>query len=307
MSEIDKQRVITVWENGKPVKIKVKETSCKHSNQLFRKEQAAVQEENEPVPTFARLTTNTNKNMANKLKRKYIKPVIIPIFSALLIGSVLGLIMLKMFVTLDSDATSGNDDIPISAIEKDKEEQKLQNGSSIVHVEGVQAYVLQAGVFSEEANALEWKEKYENKNIPTVVWEKDKRFHLFAGIAETESQANHLSQQFKKNELEVYVKEWQTEGIETKLSNVEHQWLAKFQNEWNNSLKLLSAGEELEPKAWKQIVDGFPKDTEKLSQLNSHLEENLNKLSEGNNNQAQAVLLSLWLTYEKTIKELESK
>ncbi|WP_160804147.1 SPOR domain-containing protein [Virgibacillus halodenitrificans] len=308
MSEIDKQRVITVWENGKPVKLKVKETSGKNSSQLFKKEQAAaIQEEDESVPTFARLTTNTNKNMANKIKRKYLKPVVIPIFSALIIGSVLGLIMLKMFVTLDSEPTSGGGDIPISTVEKDKEDQKAQKGSSLVQLEGVQAYVLQAGVFNEEANAVEWKEKYANKKIPTIVWEKNKQFYLFAGIAETEAQANHLSQQLQKNELEVYVKEWQTAGIETDLSNAEHQWLETFQSEWNKSLKLLSTDEKLEIKAWKKIVDAFPKDTEDLSQLNTHIVENLDKLSEDNNKQVQGILLSVWHTYEKTIKKLESK
>jgi stage II sporulation protein B len=254
-------------------------------------EQAATLESsNKPLGTFKRLVNHSKLSKIGQDKN-ILKPVMLAVISALIIGSLFGVIMLRMFVTMDSSPEMGGNTNPAAIGTEDAEKENTENisdqNAQIVEFEPITAYVLQAGIFTEIENAEDWAANYEAANIPTMVWQRDDQYFLFAGVANSAEEAAPAGEELGTEELEIYSKEWSTPLIEIALTANEEEWLNSYLTFWHQALS--SAAEDINNQL-EQLIESFPDDADQLSPLYDKLTE-INEIND-------TVLLELWHIYE---------
>lgn len=281
---MDKKKIV-IWKVGK-------------SKKNNREHAASLQDsEDDPIPTFARETDHKPPKKQNKLKP--FKPIIGTTISAIAIGSVLGVIMLRMFVGIDSDLAENND-LPAATVDTEDEDSSAENTTSVI--EQMNAYVLQGGVFSNETNAEEWVSKYEEAGFPSYIWEREEQYFLLVGLASTKEQAEQFANSLKEYEFDIYVKEWTTEEGGADFTDKEVDWLQSFHENWQNALQSLENDEAITVDNWEALIKNYPEETENLAALKETLssyQESMQATVEGFG--AQHILLHLWQQYSNVI------
>ncbi|WP_373892968.1 SPOR domain-containing protein [Virgibacillus natechei] len=281
---MDKKKIV-IWKVGK-------------SKKDNREHAATLQDsEDDPIPAFARENDHKPPKKQNRLKR--FKPIIVTIITAIAIGSILGVIMLRMFVGIDSDMTESNN-IPAATIDEEDEDSNADIATSTL--EQINAYVLQGGVFSDETNAEEWISKYEQAGFPSFIWEQEEKYFLLVGLANTEERAEQFANQLKEHEFDIYVKEWTTEEGEVDLTEEEHEWLQSFHENWQEGLNALENDEGFAVDNWEALIENYPEDSENLAGLKEKLsdfQESIQAQVKGF--EAQHILLQLWQQYSEVI------
>lgn len=263
-------------------------------NELDRKkkydEQAATLENtHKPLRTFKKISSYS-KVWKNKQNKNMLKPVMLAVISALVIGSLFGIIMLRMFVTMDATPeVTGNTNPAVIGTDEAEEEKESdpQQAENTVEFASLTAYVLQAGVFSERKNAEAWSENFKAAGIPVVIWEREGQYYLFAGVANSAEAAAQAAEELETEELELYSKEWKTKSLEISLTANEEAWLNAYLEWWNQALGS-SATDQL-----NQLIDSFPDDTNLLHPLYEKLTD---IQEEGTIDDKK--LLELWQRYE---------
>lgn len=155
--------------------------------------------------------------------------ILFTILAACMIGLLFGYGVLQMFIFIDNDTTAS---VPVSDISQPVATSET-NAFTMSELSG---YILQAGVFSERENAMEWQENVLPSNIPSIIWEQDAQFYLFTGVFETEDIAKLKATEFGGAELELYTKQWATSQADIELTNAEASWLEEFQAIWIRTL-----------------------------------------------------------------------
>lgn len=217
----------------------------------------------------------------NKLEIKYVlKPLFIAIGSALVIGLVIGAIMLKMFAQLDGETAS----VTSGAL--------VKNENIVETMNGLTAYVLQAGAFSKIENAQKWAKIYEKKGHQTIVWKKEDTYYLLAGLAKTEASA--IAQAKSKNNIDIYVKEWQTVDSADRLTEKERIWLQSFYILWNQQLDLIGEEQGLLQKEWQKLLADKPKRSQKFNLFFKEIDVSLSTTEVKNAADLEKLLLKLW-------------
>ncbi|PAV27623.1 hypothetical protein CIL05_21100 [Virgibacillus profundi] len=272
-----------------------------------REEHAATLQNpgDDSIPTLARQYegSNSKKKFGKKEgKLKHFKPVIVTTIAAIAIGSILGFVMLRMFVIIDGDlSANGSNNTPVLAddTDKDEEESSTATSTSLYMLEPIQAFVLQSGVFSEQANADEWAAKYDEAGLPSIIWEMDNQYFLLAGLGNTNDHAKQSAAELSADGFDIFVKEWNTGEIEVELTKEEHAWLKTFVEQWEETLASLTSNEVFSVASWKELINNYPEGTKKLSGLSETIEEVIDEMSTAENRKAQHILLKLWLQYDK--------
>ncbi|MGY0693178.1 SPOR domain-containing protein [Virgibacillus sp. FSP13] len=287
--------------NGK--KTKTSRNDDMKKNGMIHDEHASTLEEsdkNERIPTFDRNHSidENDRKYAAKIKRlQNVKPIIVAAVSAVVIGICLGIIMLNMF---DGKGDGGNSEIGYTTTSNtDKNKQNSEQTLSSATLDPIHAFVLQAGVFSTEANASKWSKKYQKAGFPTTIWQRDDQFFLLAGIAETEEQADSLKANFA--DFDIYVKEWNTKETEKQFTQSGNEWILSFTDLWHESLKAISAHETVSAEAWQKLLDGYPKQAEKLSPFVEQLSDSYKKFAETSAANEQIFLIEQWRQFEMLV------
>lgn len=194
-----------------------------------------------------------------KKKNKWVMPVLLTISTAAVIGTILGMFILQLFVDIEEETgvTQGEGNTntistqPAELIETD--------------LPSLSAYVLQAGMFTEQANAEEWKEYYEALGESAFIWESEEQHYLFIGIYGTEEQASEKLEELQSSEVDVFMKKWETtEGSVTERTTEEIKWIEQFQVTWEEALA------ERETSAFFDLINHLPS-THSLEELNEYL------------------------------------
>src|SRR5699024_2269373 len=121
------KKPITVRLNGKKAnKNKHNQENKSAGFQSIREQAATIENADEPIPTFARKSDNTNP-LNKKSKWGAFKPVVISISAAIFIGSILGFIMLNMFGNINDLSNHGNNPEATNAVAADKDTEKKSN------------------------------------------------------------------------------------------------------------------------------------------------------------------------------------
>ncbi|RWZ59937.1 SPOR domain-containing protein [Halobacillus fulvus] len=208
----------------------------------FRKEESAKSKQEQAAATESKLgQVIEHKAKKHPLKMVYKKersepvwkPVLMTLLTALVISFGLGFILLRMFVGLTDDASNGS--LATSAPAASTGQPVYGQDSQSTALE---AYVIQAGVFSTKEKVEEWKLKLTALSIPSVSWYRDDRYFLFAGSALTKAEADQIAANLADQNVETYVKLWQVK-IENKSegeSQVRETILAHLENGTLNQL-----------------------------------------------------------------------
>lgn len=222
-------------------------------------------------------------------RSRKVKPVLISIASAVVIGSLLGVIMLNMFKSIDDDnvSVSGN------AVSEVKNDSDKDTGASVKLGE-LTAYVLQAGAFAEEANAIEWGKTYEQAGFQTETWQKDDQYFLLVDIAATKESAMELAAELEQQGFDIYIKEWTTSSSESSFAKEESDWLASFEKHWNT---VLSAEDGIEVEGWRALMDSHPLKADNFAPLIESVDNLLKEETE-----ERIALLTIWQAYEQALK-----
>ncbi|API90675.1 hypothetical protein J32TS6_00450 [Virgibacillus pantothenticus] len=282
------KRKITVWKNGQQVKLSLHQSLSKEKAAAEKEKAATLMDmEEDKVPPYKRFTKSETSLLhvfTKKITR--IKPLIIAIASAFIIGSLLGITLLKMFVTIDEDRQANGDANNTSiANVSDEDKGAVEDGEA--SSEMLHAFVLQGGVFSEKGNAQTWQTKFKDAGLPSLLWKKDNQYFLLISAAASENDAKQLKAEAAASGLEIYVKEWKVNLDKDALSKNEAAWLQKFVDTWQKAMERREVAEQ----QWKSIIKSAPDRFKELTKPINKLmieAENENTLAVGSN------LLSLW-------------
>ncbi|UOQ47296.1 hypothetical protein MUN88_14615 [Gracilibacillus caseinilyticus] len=174
------------------------------------------------------------KKPSQSFWKKY-KSLWLSALTAIIIGSFLGFIMLKMFVDLDPEEMAANQNSTNGAVQTtgsaSEENSGGTNGGASFELKSFQLFVIQAGVYSNQAAAEELITGLEQENVAGMIWQRDGQYHVFIG-AETSHDA---SKQFASSSLnttyEIYAgKEWTTTAQTADVSAEEKGWLTDLGN-----------------------------------------------------------------------------
>ncbi|WP_144547822.1 SPOR domain-containing protein [Bacillus sp. X1(2014)] len=168
------------------------------------------------LPKITTFTSNIKKKNSRPLGS-----ILISAAFAILIGTTIGIVMLKLVITSPSDKTVTTvptevTDKPASSTETKTAEAKNTSAASISQLT---TYVIQGGVFSSDSGAKETSDNLSAKNVPSETVEMDGKYYLFLGVADSIEGAKALGAQYKENGIEdVFAKPLLLE--EKKFSNI---------------------------------------------------------------------------------------
>lgn len=225
------------------------------------------------------------------------KPLLISVVSAITIGVILGFIVLRIGAggtgaTYDIEASQTSPPTQSTTSAAGEEDNSSSTTSPIEFVE-LQAYVLQAGVFSEKDNTEEAISIFESHGYAPVVWEKDHQFYVFTHLFATEEQAKEEVEEMEKNELETYAKSWMTENRTVDMSEEEGVFIQKFVNTWNETVEKHSNQETDVIVLWEQLVEEIPEEEGVLEPLTTYVTTEIEEA------EMDELLLNTWMLYEQ--------
>ena len=254
---------IIIKENGKRLKI-YPDYSLKKESET---ESAATLEspKDESIPEYVRYTNNRpGKNPHRSFK--IFQPIIVAILSAIIIGSVLSFVMFQVFVSVEEDLANQSQIQQLPAAADSNTANETAAEKSLFSLEAIHSFVLQAGVFSEKANADQLAGELAKSDIPSFVWERDGQFFVFVGALANKAQGEKLAEKY--SEVELYVKEWSTLPGEIELNDEEISWFTAFREQFINQLQsedqnLTFSVESLPEINESEIVQSFKETVEK--------------------------------------------
>ena len=287
--------------NGKKINDNQKLKSQIKTASPIKNELAATIDRNRETSSFK--AGYHKKNIERSSKKiqfiQIIKPLTIAISLALIIGTIFGFIMLKIFGTIDNGMISrGNN--PIVSVENSSEKENTKKDLMKAELPGVQAYILQGGVFSSKENAEKFADDFQGHGIMTMIWKRDNEFFLILGLSNSLKEANKMAANIEKNNLDVFVKEWKTPTREIKMTKDEEEWIHSFQMTLNTTIDNLDNPKNDSFADWDDLLKNIPNQSESLSSFEDLIHELLNNEKENNDSKShtQKDLLRIWLLYE---------
>ncbi|UOQ46246.1 SPOR domain-containing protein [Halobacillus salinarum] len=142
------------------------------------------------------------------LTNSSLKPIIMSTLTALLISLGLGFLLLRMFVSISDSASSAESSPSAEEANAAAVSQDDTSAASLAS-ETIDSYIVQAGVFSTEDKAKEWKDKLTNASIASMIWEREGKYFLFAGRGDTREEADQVAKALISKSVDTYVKPWQ--------------------------------------------------------------------------------------------------
>jgi stage II sporulation protein B len=150
------------------------------------------------LPKIATFSSNTKKKNGRPFGT-----ILISAAFAILIGTTIGVVMLKLVLTKPSDKTVTMEpteviDNPASTGPKTTEGKN----TSAASISQLTTYVIQGGVYSSEAGVKETSAGLTSKSVPSQSVEMDGKYYLFLGVADSIETAKALGGQYKADGIE---------------------------------------------------------------------------------------------------------
>ncbi len=243
-------------------------------------ESAATVENEQEEPDFSTLSAVNSMNKGKPLRKINIiwKAILVSGVSAIFVGTIIGFILFRMFVQVDTPASAGNPTqgtTPVAQPEKEEAESDIVTGS----LDSLETYIIQAGIFSELENADPLIESLTSLDIPTVFLEKDGQFYLMAGVGPSEDAVKSLAASLANNQADLYVKKWSTEAREIEMTEAESAWITEFQSFFDEQLKQADLNQPIADEEITVLVDKAPERADRIAELVTSLTEMMGKPS----------------------------
>lgn len=303
---------ITVWMNGKKTKIRRGEADVPNEKIISEDEHAAAMDEQphytEDTLSLPAKDSNNDEHysVTPKKKNQKWKPVVIAILSAICMGSIFGMIMLKVVGSLDDN---GNTASSANMAMNDKEEndgndnEVASEDESSFTLPELEAFVLQGGVYEEEDSVDDWKASFQEAAFSPIVWEQDDKYYLLVEMRYSDEEAAELATEIEETyEFEVFVKEWQTDQKELNLDKEEQEWMDSVIELWENSLETIDDDADFPEGDWEDLVKESPDENEELEEFTEELTERTDNLDKPSTEKASGFLLQIWYSMEADIE-----
>ncbi|MCM3116751.1 hypothetical protein M3610_15845 [Neobacillus sp. MER 74] len=160
-----------------------------------------------PSPTSKKTSLPKITSFTSNIKKKNGRPlgsILISAAFAILIGTTIGVVMLKLVITSPTEKTVTTvptevTDNPASSNNTKTAEAKNTSSASISQLT---TYVIQGGVFSSDSGAKATSDNLSSKNVPSQTVEMDGKYFLFLGVADSIEGAKALGAQYKEDGIE---------------------------------------------------------------------------------------------------------
>ena len=248
------------------------------------------------VKKAKQIEDNIIKPPSKRMNSQFVKKISIAIISALIIGTVSGILILNVIVNPEESvgneyesiaSTKGISTDPNKALES--ELKRDYNAPSL------QAYTLQLGVFSDAINAEQFVSSLKQSDLPLVIWPKDNLQYVLVGLAPDKETIRDLAEEILGESIDWFIKEWSNEPFQLKLTSDEIAWLELFVEQWKNTLQKNNPMDSIQEN-WQILKDNYPEKSETLKPIN----EQINKFIKNeikNPFEIAEFLILTWLNY----------
>ncbi|WP_158598206.1 SPOR domain-containing protein [Falsibacillus albus] len=145
----------------------------------------------------------TKKTWINPRQKQSGSPaMLVSILLAVLTGLLLGYVMLHLFTSKDTPASSAG--IGEQTSQPDSQ-PKDATGQTMV-LKAFSVPIIQAGVFENGDSAESISSEVHSKGFPAAVIQQDGKYYLLAGVAGSVEDAKQAGNDFKNNQIDVYAK-----------------------------------------------------------------------------------------------------
>lgn len=158
--------------------------------------------------------------------------LIIAISGGVLVGIIFGLITLQLLSEKPSVDVAEQQE-KVNATEGPKQENGITLSETLLD----DFYVIQIGLFSDRANAEAQKEQLITKNIDSFIWERDGKYFLLHGIFSKENKAKEKAKKLEKNNIELFVKDWNLKLQDIHVTEEEKEWLEELFTLFSDSIQ----------------------------------------------------------------------
>lgn len=302
---------IEVWMNGKRTSMKRGKSKMSQQEAITEDEHAATMD-NQPYENHDTLQLPEKKeqkgkdDMSSNGSRRKWKPFVIAIISAVCIGGIFGLIMLKVVGTLGDygDSPTGASGIPGDTDEENNDTSANDNEKGSTYtLPNLKAYVIQGGVFEKESSVNDWKTSFKDAAFSPIIWQADDGYYLFVGIAQTKEQGEEFAKSIKETYgMDVFSKEWRTNEAELNLDEDEQDWMDSVINLWNESLEDIAQESGISIDEWQDLVKNVPPDMgDELKSFHDELSQLISDLDKPSDNEEASFILQVWHTMENEL------
>lgn len=275
---------------------------------VYKEQSATIEKADEKGERFAsKKEKNSQKKIpVNHLHLKNVKtakPIIIAVMTAIFIGSVLGFILLGVFGNIDSVIMPNYNN---RVVQLNPAEQADQDGEKdALSLSSVNAYVLQAGVFSDEANAQTLVGEYKAQGIIPVVWQRDNQYYVLTAVTNSQENADALAKQQEAMGLEAFVKEWESSAGEMNMTSGEAEWFQTFHELLAGSIEAVSASDSVPLEGWTALLGNQDHESERVASFAEEIEPYLEHLAGSEQVTFQQGLLEIWHHYDMFLRNEE--
>ncbi|SHF65200.1 hypothetical protein [Ornithinibacillus halophilus] len=291
----------------KKIEKKQKETTLS-SNFHSSNEQAATTEDDDIQPFIRKYEGGSN----NFTKKRNLKPIVFSVASAVVIGTVLGFLLLGLYVNLEKDLSNPSGVNPVTTPsvgnndenddEDSQENDSVPDPGSLATIPALSAFILQGGVFSDLANANDYASLFIDEGMPAVIWERDGQYFLINGIAHTKENGKSIADNINNDEMEVFVKEWTTQNAEISLEEEELLWLESFQEQWHKIVNATGDKGIISIDTLEKLYDEYPSDSSLISEFVERTTTYQEDLVQANSNEIGFYLIEIWKAYEEVFQ-----
>ncbi|QHS22912.1 hypothetical protein GWK91_08120 [Virgibacillus sp. MSP4-1] len=235
--------------------------------------------------------------------------------SAIVVGSLLGFIMLRVLsgVGVDENEEAGgtqNTDNPSA-----EETSAAANGTeasqgTVVQFDGYEPQVVQVGVYSTQAKAEERQAIFKDSGVHPYIWQRKDQYYLFAGVAMTDADIKNVEASIDSlgfdPEKDTYVKAWKVVGGEHETSEAEAAWVKEGMGYWEEAVPLFSQPDSNFSELKTKMEQWYQKKPESISKeaeaLSGSIQSLLN-LTEDEKWQQQHQMIRILHDYEKYLNK----
>ncbi len=154
------------------------------------------------LPKITSFSSNSNKKLGRPISN-----ILMAAAFAILIGTTIGVVMLKLVNNGPTDNV-GTGTVPTVVEETGNPDNKAASRkTSSATISQQTAYVIQGGVYTSKDGAKETSTQLSSKGVPSQLVERDGKQYLFLGVADSIESAKSLGAQYKANGVnEVFAK-----------------------------------------------------------------------------------------------------
>ncbi|SEO93538.1 Sporulation related domain-containing protein [Amphibacillus marinus] len=251
------------------------------------KEEAAGLSDLEP---FHYNSSSSNKKTLN---HTFIKRIAFTAAAAILVSLGIGYIFMSILGDGSGEAPL-NDQItnfPVEANQSTTNEEGADTNGEGVELIGLTGFVIQAGVFQDFSQAESYQQELASLGHDGVLWSTEEGYRLFLGVYSSNEGAKDASAAMVEQEIDVFVRDWQTLNQTIPGTSADQQLLQAFTELWRAAL---SDDAQLEQgwQEWQEFDDSqLTSAVQSFYQTSSQIEMT------ASGQQRAANLLQLWQSY----------